>query len=423
MDIRLILVIFLLLALPLQAQDNGYPDVSAVPCADLGPNEICFGQAPVELLVNCEMAPAFDAPDERLSLEAVCVVRTQESGVALIHLRPDVHSVYLAAVGTVEMQSVSSGEVGMEAVLEAEANIYSGPGSQYAVVGSLEAGTAIFVNACNCTRNWLRIMQADGTVGWIPARRVSLDHSALPEVTVDTPVYAIMQAFTLSTGASGSGLLIQVQDAPVPLQINGVQLDLDSTAFVRALPGEVMEIDVLAGQGRITAGGRTLQVPAGGHVLIPLTERNVPADSMQVELYEPDHAAGLPLALLPQPVDPLTALDETRLTVVGVEQCQVISGRGTQTCPLQFINPDGDAIAALEAAFVYAPLGQWEDGRHESPALLAGSMAAGTLGWEVACTLGRGDNFIGPVEWLITLEDVAGHRSSPFKAAFNCIDG
>lgn len=72
----------------------------------------------------------------------------------------------------------------------------------------------------------------------------------------------VMQALTLVTGETG-GLLIQMNDAPVPLQINGVMLDLDSTVYVRSTPGGQMEIDVLAGQGRITADDMTVYVPAG----------------------------------------------------------------------------------------------------------------------------------------------------------------
>ncbi|MFW5696795.1 MAG: SH3 domain-containing protein [Phototrophicaceae bacterium] len=416
------IVLILLLTVPALAQDSAFPLVDAIACDDLGPNEVCYGQGTVDLLVDCEPAPDFDTPDERLNLDAVCLVRTRDAGVALLSVQPQADAVTMALVGDVEMQSVSSGDVGQNAVLVADAEIYSGPGSQYDVLSTLAEGTEVFVNACNCTRNWLRIVQADGSVGWLPARRVNLEDDSLPQVAPETPVFENMQAFTLVTGGSGSGLLIQMQAAPVLLQINGVQLELNAAAFVRSMPGQTMEIDVLAGQARIASDDTTLYAPAGSHVLVPLSERNVPAGALTVELVQPDHVAGLPLTLLPQPLDPLSALDAAQPTIVSVEECSVVSDTGEMACPLQFLNPDGDAIVRLESEFIYAPMGTWEGSIHEDLTLLAGDMSAGTLGWSISCSL-AGENFIGPVEWRITLEDAAGHRSAPFRAAFNCIDG
>lgn len=405
------------LILPINGQDGDNP------CADLGPNEICYGQETIELLVNCEAAPEFDTAGERIPLEDVCLIRSRDVGMALVHLQSDSDSALIAVLGDVEMQSVSSGQVGSEAVLNDDANIYNGPGSQYDIIGELEMGGKIFVNACNCTRNWLRIMQSDGSVGWIPARRVTIDDAELPEVTVDAPVYQMMQAFTLVTNGPDSGLLIQMQgDATLPLQINGVRLDLDSTAFVRAEPDQDMEIDVLDGEGHITVDTMTVQVPAGGHVLIPLSEQRIPSLNLHVELYEEAHTVDLPLDLLPRPVDPDSALDVTHPTIIGVENCNVVSDTGLMACPLHFLNPDGDAIVQMEVEFVYAAFGEWEGRVHESPELLDGDMSAGQLAWNISCSL-AGENFIGPVEWLITLEDESGHRSDPYLAAFNCVDG
>ncbi len=418
-----VLIVLFLFALPVFSQDTcTMPDLAEGICADLGPGEICFGQEAVELLVNCEFAPEFDTPDDRIGVEVVCLLHTSESGMALMNLQPDEHGVFIAAVGDVEMQNVSSGAVGTEVILEADTEIYSGPGSQYEVIGSLPTGTEIFVNACNCTRNWLRIMQADGHVAWIPSRRVNLDQSELPEVAVDTPIYENMQAFTLVTEGDCSGLLIQMADEPVLLQINGVMFDLDSTAFVRAAAGEMMEIDILEGQGRITVNEQTTYAPAGGHVLIPLAESNIPSGEAVIELYQIEHIANLPLELLPRSIDPLTALDTTHPIVVSVEECNVISDLGEMACPIQFINPDGDAIVRMDVDFVYAATGEWEGSSHESPVLLQGDMSVGTLGWDISCSL-AGENFIGPVEWIIILEDAGGNRSAPFRAAFNCVDG
>lgn len=125
---------------------------------------------------------------------------------------------------------------------------------------------------------------------------------------------------------------------------------------------------------------------------------------------------------MPQAVDPLAALDTTIPTVVGVEQCAVVSDTGDMGCPLYFVNPDGDAITQMDVEFVYAAQGTWEGNQHTDLTLLAGDLTAGVLAWNVSCSL-AGENFIGPVEWRITLTDEAGHQSAPFEASFNCVDG
>ncbi|MFW5709438.1 MAG: SH3 domain-containing protein [Chloroflexota bacterium] len=431
------ITVLLVLITPINAQEDPCPDptppaevlASAIAaCGDLEPNEICYGHDLVELVTDCEAAENFNTPGARANVEAVCVVRTSGAGITLMRLQPEDAAVFVAMVGNVEMQSVSSGDVGLETIVAEDTNVYSGPGSDFEIIGAFEAGAEIYVNACNCTHNWLRVLQADGSVGWIPARRVNPVEAELPEVSAAAPVYEKMQAVTLATGADDacnglrSGILVQMDDEPVVLQVNGVTVELESTAFIHASTGEHMEIDILTGESRITADTMTLHAPAGSHVLVPLSEQNLPNGEMVVELYSPDHVADLPLALLPRSVDALTVLDEPQPTIVGVEECRVISDTGEMACPVQFINPDGDTITRMDVEFIYAPQGNWEGSVHQNPPLLTGNWDAGSLAWNITCSL-AGENFIGPVEWLITLEDESGNRSEPFKAAFNCVDG
>lgn len=412
-----------LIAVSIYAQD-GQCDlpVDAAICGDLAADQVCFVQEQVEVLVDCELDPTFDTPGEQLSMDEICLVRTIQSGAALIQMEPNGNPVYLAPVGDVEIQSVSDGTVGTRVTLNEATDIYAGPGSQYDRVGSLEADTEIFVNACNCTRNWLRVMQNNGSVGWIPARLVDLDRDSLPQVDPDAPVYENMQAMTLISGATCSGVLIQTVDDPVLLQINGAEMELDATAFVRAQNGDTMEIYVLGGQASVTANDMTMVTPMGGRVIVPLTEQSIPTGSMRVDLYTPEQVAAAALGLVPTAVDPVIGLETREPVIVGVEECNVVSDLGEVPCPVHFLNPDGDDIVSMDVEFVYAPFGEWEGSTHESLELLDGNMTAGILGWDVSCSL-AGENFIGDVEWLITLEDVRGHRSAPFTATFNCIDG
>lgn len=413
----------LVLAIPTGAQESAcsVPDEAAISsvlgaCDELGPNEVCYGQSDVEVIVNCTEAQEFD----QMSLEGVCSLRTEGEGIAVLRLQPDNDSLTLFAFGDVEMQNVRSNDAGIMGILTTDTDIYEGPGSHFSVKGGLAEGSEVFVNACSCTGNWLRIVQEGGEIGWIPNRRVDIGDTILPEADVDDTLYDLMQSFLLNTGECG-GVLIQMDDSPVPIIINGVTITLDSTAYIRA-DSNRMEIDLLAGQGRVSNGEHTVYAPAGAHVLISLDDHRNPFGDMHVELYELDHVQTLPLGLLSEPINPLRPLVDTKPIIVGVEECNVVSNLAEEPCPVQFINPDGDDIISLDAEFVYASVGDWEQGTHDSPSLLSGTTRAGVLGWDVSCTLGS-ENFIGPIEWLLTIEDSAGNRSEPFLAAFNCVDG
>ncbi len=138
------------------------------------------------------------------------------------------------------------------------------------------------------------------------------------------------------------------------------------------------------------------------------------------------YAAGdveaLPLALLPETVDPPAALVDDVPHIIGMESCRVISNAGETICPIYFANRDGDAITRMEVHFVSAPQGEWTGSIRENPVLVEGNSVSGALSWGITCSTGKAC-FIGPVVWSITLTDAAGNVSEPFEASFNCVGG
>lgn len=447
------LVILVLLALPALsavAQDDVCPvniteavTTAADACAGLAPNQLCLGYPRLDAVINCDEAPSLNAPGDSVPVDIVCFARfspLQDAGtwgIGVMTVTPidSDQSATFVLFGDVEIQNQASAFSALQVYLTAETPVYDGPGSQYAIVDTLAEGATAQTNACNCTGNWLRILQDDGRVGWITARtaRVLGDSGTLPVARADTPVYASMQAFTLRTGAGGrtcagapeNGLLVQVAPGadPLPLQINGIEVTLTATAFIQSQPGDRMTIEVLDGSARVTADGFTATVPAGARAVIPTSESNIPQGLMQVEPYGPDDVADLPMALLPHPVDPVAALGSVMPQVVGVEPCAVVSDRGDTRCRVHFVNPDGDAITRLDVTFVRAPQGDWTGSIKTDLPLLAGTSGGGVLPWDAACSLGAGGVFIGPVEWSITITDAAGHVSEPFATTFNCVPG
>ncbi|MEO8610743.1 MAG: hypothetical protein ABI690_22790 [Chloroflexota bacterium] len=98
-----------------------------------------------------------------------------------------------------------------------------GPGTDWKLLGSLEAGAAFLIDGRAPGGGWVRGITSDGKVGWIVETSVGLNAdqlNALPSVWVDTP-------FTL--GAPGGG-------APAPAQVDQQPADAGQPASAPALP-------------------------------------------------------------------------------------------------------------------------------------------------------------------------------------------
>jgi len=103
---------------------------------------------------------------------------------------------------------------GIDATTAERANLRSGPGTEYRIVTTLDAGTAFRVDGkAPAGDYWVRGIIADGTVGWLaaPALGLTADQMAsLPSVWTDTP-------FTLPP-PSGGAPAAPPTDAAVPAE-------------------------------------------------------------------------------------------------------------------------------------------------------------------------------------------------------------
>ncbi|MCA9906595.1 MAG: SH3 domain-containing protein, partial [Anaerolineae bacterium] len=165
-------------------------------CANLGPNEICYGHADVSAIVNCEEALEFDTAGDTIPLNTVCALRLSplqssgEWGVAVMSVRPSTYpaNITYALFGDIEIQNASSDVFALNVWATKDADVRAGPGSHFEVVGILNQDETVEANACNCTGNWLRITMGDGHIGWISAMDVSVlgESGDLPVVEADT---------------------------------------------------------------------------------------------------------------------------------------------------------------------------------------------------------------------------------------------
>ncbi len=271
----IVLICVLNSAALVQAQDDGacaeqvqaaLTSVDAA-CSPIGRNQVCYGSPPLQALPEGLLNTPGDTADlaqiDSLSLSRLDV--PEAWGVALMRIQanlPD-QNVTLLLFGKVEIDKVSGA--------------LPGP--------------------------------SNGTI------------SSITELAGS--VFGPMQAFAFRSGLGETrcqgvppdGILVQTPAGAgeIPLQANQVDLWLSATAFLQAIPSDVMTIDVIAGQGRVTALGTTIIVPAGARAIIPLDEAGLAAGPPELAAYTEDDVADLPLSLLPESVEIAAPLDESRL--------------------------------------------------------------------------------------------------------------
>ncbi len=412
-------------------------------CEEIKSNEICFGHEDVQTVINCDTIPPFAKPGDVIPVDATCALRTGamqtsgEWGIALMKIPTydTNHDISYILLGDVELQNASSDTSKLRIWVDDEIDIHSGPGSHYNIIDALPANTEIYANACNCTRNWLRIVLDDGRVGWVSASHVTVigNIEDFPIIDADSSLYSAMQAFVFKSGAQSTvcetapkdGILIQIPASTdgIFVQVNGIEmLWSKATAFLQSQSDGNFTIDVLDGKGTITIDDLTMQVHNGMHVVIPISDESLVNGYVYAEPYNYDELQSLPISLLPTSFE-LIHPDEDKVPhLIGQDICNVISGQGDTTCPIYFVNADGDEITNMDVEFVYAPQGDWTSEDRTNPVIVEGDNYSGQLAWDVSCFLGDA-NFISSITWTATITDTMGHVSEPFEVAFNCVDG
>jgi len=125
-----------------------------------------------------------------------------------------------------------------KAVIKLDANLVNlraGPGSNFRIIGSLKAGSAITVLVNSTDQNWSLVRLDDGTEGWMNASMITL---ANPGVTVPAlSTLELTQRAQLATAA------IQTQTAAAPTSDASVVIDSGAPTHAAAIDRKT---DVLA---------------------------------------------------------------------------------------------------------------------------------------------------------------------------------
>lgn len=145
------------------------------------------------------------------------------------------------------------------------------------------------------------------------------------DVTDNNELYGPMQAVVFRSGvgeldceeAPPDGILIQTPSGAgtVTLNMNHVLIELGSTAFLNAVPNGLMQITLLEGEALVTAEGVTVTVPAGLRAEIPLDAEGLASGSPEVVVYETEEIATLPIGNLEIPIELPEPLQSTALSI------------------------------------------------------------------------------------------------------------
>jgi LysM repeat protein len=303
----------------LEAMDNN--------CAETGRNQACYGYDQVEasFLVDVdndffsEPADVADVAEIETIRTAPLSVEDNSWGVALLNIQADLpntipgQNVTFILLGDVEVENAVAPEDAFEpsdgitiTIAVDSANVRSGVGSNFNVLGGVRAGDSLEADALSEDGVWLRVA-FEGRPAWIERSIVeeNADIDELPTLTEDsnTP----MQAFYLRTGigqpeceeASDNALLVQgPENVEIELTVNGANVRLGSSgALTIVMVGGQPFLRVAVFDGQFVVDGVT--IPAGQQSLVCLGDE----DSRGLDGESNDLSVTCPPSP-PEPIDP-----------------------------------------------------------------------------------------------------------------------
>lgn len=223
-------------------------------------------------------------------------------------------------------------------------NLREAPGTDYALAGSLLAGTTAVVDGVNAAGDWLHI-RTDESSAWMFASLLEYEEGQLDGLAVlDDFITAPMQSVTLTTNAASSecgagavGLLIAHQgDNTAYVQVNGVNVALGAGSALLQADENGLSVHVLTG----SIGINDTEAEAGALVQVATDA----APEVVQEAYPFGDVVGLPYAL---------AGEEALACIVGTLDAPV----NAYSLP----DMESDAVGEVVSSARYAVTGQADD--------------------------------------------------------------
>ena len=263
-------------------------------CDGISRNNACYGNIDVEAQFNLGYEQPFEQPGDlaqlvnmqRLTTAPIDLIE-EEWGIALLSMQANIpdtipgQSVIFMLLGDSEIENgvQPDGTLSNEripVITRRSGSLRAEPSASSRILTFIPGSTEIGALGVSEDGEWLRVTY-NGQSGWIIARMVQ----TIPEF--DTPtnseLYTPMQSFYLRTGIgrpdcvqAPNTLMVQgPKDFSIDLTVNGAEIRIGSTVFLRNIAPDVMQLIVAEGQATLypdTPDARI--VPAGGFSTICL---------------------------------------------------------------------------------------------------------------------------------------------------------
>jgi hypothetical protein len=233
-------------------------------CGELGRNEACYGYNQVEASFLVSVADNyFTQPSNIAPIADLRTIRTVPMntdlglwGVAVLNLQADLpntipgQNVTFVLLGDVELENAVVPEeafmpaegIAVTVNIAAGANLRSGPGTTYNVVGGLMDGQSVLADGFSEDRLWLRVAYNERPA-WLSTTVIDANPEleSLPSLRAD--LYTPMQAFYLRTGVGVPScssvdnlLLVQgPENIEISINVNGAQVRLGSSGALQLM--------------------------------------------------------------------------------------------------------------------------------------------------------------------------------------------
>jgi hypothetical protein len=313
-------------------------------CESAGRNQACYGNAQLEVELAADYADQsvnFSRPGDTLDLLALQTLRLSPMdvgagtwGMSLMRVQANVvdaaQNITLLVFGDVALANAGETAEMVDVIATTNANVRLLPSPRAGVVDVLRQGELGHATGRLADNSWVRVIVSlgeDGALsgtGWVSADLLSstaLD--ALPVVEAEAQHYQPMQAFTFESSSDApcaeaprSGILVQTPEghARIRLLINGVDVDLGSTAYITAQRGGDMTIALLEGSGAVTSAGVQQPLFPGSQISVALDANLAPSGAPSLpQPYNAQTLSSLPTGLLSESIVVAPALTEEAL--------------------------------------------------------------------------------------------------------------
>jgi hypothetical protein len=263
-------------------------------CNETTRNQLCYGNIILKATPREAAATLpFEKSGDKVSITDVKTLQLSsfslkdaEWGVALLKLQanlPDTlpgQNVTFLLFGDVNMTDASEPLVELPVTTTGGVNVRLLPTTKAGVIQSLKKSQTVIGTGRLPDHSWVRVRLDNGAVGWVAGDFLSGNVAGLSAVEPNEPFFGPMQAFYFTTGhddapcdkAPDSGILIQTPKGAgsINLRANQVDIQLGSTVYLQAVPGDALYVSVIQGHATLTADGKTQVVPAGTVGRVPL---------------------------------------------------------------------------------------------------------------------------------------------------------